>query len=91
MTTRIVNVGRRAVSEGGTLAADLQPGDAVTLAEGGERRIISATPYRSEGADMVRLELHGDVYALMPASCDVDADPLDTSALSESVALALGL
>lgn len=90
---RNVMIGRATIAEeGGTLATDLKPGDKVRNAESWEMvGIVNVHHFRSEGADMVRLELHGDAYALMPASLEAEAECLDTTAFSERLAATVGL
>lgn len=78
MTTTI-QVCRRAVSEGGTLAKDIEPGDVVKLLGHVPAMVGEVGRFQSEGTPMIRLEFPGfpgfpSYRAVMPETTDVDAE-----------------
>jgi hypothetical protein len=77
MNAQTILISRRAVSQGGTLAKDIEPGDIVNTPTIGPLMVGEASTFKSEGDDMVCLVFPGfpgfpSYKAIMPTSCDVD-------------------
>lgn len=65
-----INVNRMAISQGGTYAGEIEPGDSVGT-HNGVKVVEDTHRFRSEGADMIALIFADDFQALMPIGTDV--------------------